>query len=187
MTQISAPPMTSNRPYLIRAIYDWIVDNHQTPHLIVDARVPGVVVPPQAIRDGIVVLNIAMSATGDLELGNDLIRFNARFSGVSRGISIPVGAVLAIRSREQGLGMVFSPESFDPEDGEDSADDGEESTLAGNGISAVPTPAVSTPAKPMPAVAAPSPLTSVPASGGVDDPPSVDPDRPRRGHLRVVK
>ncbi len=184
MTQISAPPMTSNRPYLIRAIYDWIVDNHQTPHLIVDARIPGVVVPPQAIRDGIVVLNIAMSATGDLELGNDLIRFNARFSGVSRGISIPVAAVLAIRSREQGLGMVFSPESFDVEDGEDEHD---EAALAGSGLAAVPAPSVAAQPALAPAAAVPAPFTAVPGSTGVDEPPTVDPDRPRRGHLRVVK
>lgn len=162
MTETKAPPMTSNRPYLIRAIYDWIVDNHQTPHLIVDARLPGVVVPPQAVRDGIVVLNISMTATGDLELGNDAIRFNARFSGVSRGVIVPVGAVLAIRSREQGLGMVFSPELF--EEGEDAE--------AGDAAPAIGLAAVSEPADAEPEAVMP---------------PATDPDRPKRGHLRVVK
>lgn len=184
MTQSNAPQMTSNRPYLIRAIYDWIVDNHQTPHLIVDARVPGVLVPPQAIRDGIVVLNISMTATGDLELGNDLIRFNARFSGVSRGVIVPVHAVLAIRSREQGLGMVFSPDS-DGVTNDDAAEDHTPMGLASaprvTSPALAPTPVAEAPVGSTPAGSAP--VAAVESA----DAPTLDPDRPRRGHLRVVK
>jgi len=176
MTQSNTPQMTSNRPYLIRAIYDWIVDNHQTPHLIVDARVPGVLVPPQAIRDGIVVLNISMTATGDLELGNDLIRFNARFSGVSRGVIVPVHAVLAIRSREQGLGMVFSPDS----DGVTNDDSGDDHAPVGMATA----PQVASPALVVAPVAS-TPAVSAPVVSA--DTPTLDPDRPRRGHLRVIK
>ena len=100
-------PMTSNRPYLIRAIYEWIGDNGMTPHLLVDALQPGVQVPMQSVKDGQVVLNIADRAVGQLSLGNDGIRFMARFSGVSRAISVPLAAVLAIYAQETGQGMMM--------------------------------------------------------------------------------
>jgi len=77
------PPMTSNRPYLIRAVYEWIADNDMTPHLLVDAQYAGMRVPMQAVKDGRVVLNIAARAVNQLELGNEEIRFLARFGGVS--------------------------------------------------------------------------------------------------------
>ncbi len=102
--------MTSNRPYLIRAIYEWIGDNGMTPHLLVDASQPGVQVPMQSVKDGQVVLNIADRAVGQLSLGNDGIRFNARFSGVSRAISVPLAAVLAIYAQETGQGMMMPRE-----------------------------------------------------------------------------
>lgn len=114
MTGGSAPPpMTSNRPYLVRALWDWISDNALTPYLLVDARVPGVRVPPFAVRDGQVVLNVAMRAVADLELGNDRIRFKARFGGVSHLVEVPVGAVLAIYAQENGQGMMFPTEPVD--------------------------------------------------------------------------
>lgn len=102
--------MTSNRPYLVRALYDWISDNELTPYLLVDASVPGVRVPAFAVRDGRVVLNVAMRAVADLELGNERIRFKARFGGVSHVVEVPVGAVLAIYAQENGQGMMFPPE-----------------------------------------------------------------------------
>jgi stringent starvation protein B len=105
--------MSSNRPYLVRALYDWICDNDLTPYLLVDARVSGVRVPAFAVRDGQVVLNVAMRAVADLELGNDRIRFKARFGGVSHGIDVPVGAVLAIYAHENGQGMMFPAEPVD--------------------------------------------------------------------------
>ncbi len=99
--------MTSNRPYLIRAIYEWIGDNGMTPHLLVDATQPGVRVPAQAIKDGQVVLNIAARAVAQLELGNTEIRFLARFSGVSQSVEVPLTAVLAIYAQETGQGMML--------------------------------------------------------------------------------
>lgn len=105
--------MSSNRPYLLRAIYDWVTDNGLTPYVLVDAARPGVEVPPQAVKDGQVVLNLAMQAVADLELGNEMISFKARFSGVSREVFFPVTAVLAIYAQENGQGMMF-PEEADP-------------------------------------------------------------------------
>lgn len=112
--------MTSNRPYLIRGLYDWITDNGLTPHILADATADGVDVPPQAIREGKVVLNVAGRAVTNLELGNEYILFKARFGGVSQSVSIPVDAVLAVYARENGQGMLFptdeKPEP--PPDGE---------------------------------------------------------------------
>ena len=105
-----ATKLTSNRPYLIRAMYDWISDNGLTPYLLVDARGDGVHVPPGAVKDGQVVLNVAVRAVSDLELGNQLISFMARFSGVSHQVSVPVAAVLAIYAQENGQGMMFPAE-----------------------------------------------------------------------------
>ena len=102
--------MSSNRPYLLRAIYDWISDNGLTPYLLIDATGEGVRVPPQVIKNGQVVLNIAMRAVANLELGNDLIGFSARFSGVSQVVRIPVGAVQALYAQENGQGMMFPAE-----------------------------------------------------------------------------
>lgn len=99
--------MTSNRPYLVRAMYEWIADNGLTPYLLVDAAVEGVNVPAQAVKDGRVVLNIAGRAVAQLELGNDEVRFMARFSGVSQSVRVPVAAILAIYAQETGQGMML--------------------------------------------------------------------------------
>ena len=105
-----AAGMTSNRPYLVRAIHEWISDNGLTPYLLVDAAWPGVAVPPQAAKDGRVVLNIATRAVAGLELGKEWIYFNARFGGVSHRVEVPLGAVLAIYAQENGQGMMFPAE-----------------------------------------------------------------------------
>jgi len=102
--------MSSNRPYLLRAIYDWISDNDLTPYVLVDAGMNGVRVPPQVIKNGQVVLNLAMRAVANLDLGNEWISFSARFSGVSQTINIPVQAVLALYAQENGQGMMFPAE-----------------------------------------------------------------------------
>lgn len=102
--------MSSNRPYLLRAIYDWISDNQLTPYMLVDASREGVRVPPQVVKDGQVVLNLAMRAVANLDLGNEWISFQARFSGVSHSIHIPVQAVLALYAQENGQGMMFPAE-----------------------------------------------------------------------------
>lgn len=108
---VSDQKMTSNRPYLVRAIHEWINDNLMTPHLLVDAGFPGVQVPRQAIKDGQVVLNVAPQAVAHLELGNDEVRFMARFSGASMQVRAPLGAVLAIYAKETGQGMMLPPEN----------------------------------------------------------------------------
>jgi stringent starvation protein B len=105
--------MTSTRPYLIRALYEWIEDNGMTPHILVDADQPGVTVPKQHVREGQIILNINPAAVRDLRLGNDWIEFNARFGGVARNVQIPISAVLAIYARENGQGMAFGEEKTD--------------------------------------------------------------------------
>ena len=111
--------MTSHRPYLLRALYEWISDNDMTPHLLVDAGQPGVQVPPHTIKDGKVVLNIAGRAVATLELGNDAVRFTARFGGVSHPVSVPVSAILAIYARETGQGMALPEDATAADAGDD--------------------------------------------------------------------
>jgi stringent starvation protein B len=152
-------PMTSNRPYLLRAVYDWITDNGFTPYILVDAARPGVRVPAAAIRDGKVVLNIAMRAVANLELGNDRVRCMARFGGVSQPLDVPVSAVLAIYAQENGQGMMFPEEQDDL------------------GPASAPADAASNP-EAMIEAAAESPETAPPA----DEPPPKGPPK-----LRVVK
>lgn len=103
--------MTSNKPYLIRAFYEWIADNGLTPYIQVRANTPGCIVPQEYVRDGMVVFNIAMSVVNGLTLGNDMIEFKARFSGVSRHLYIPVAAIAAIYAKENGQGVPFPEEA----------------------------------------------------------------------------
>ncbi|MTD27900.1 ClpXP protease specificity-enhancing factor [Erwinia sorbitola] len=120
--------LTARRPYLLRAFYEWLLDNNLTPHLVVDINLPGVMVPLEYARDGQIVLNIAPRAVGNLELGNDEVRFSARFGGVPRQVSVPLAAVLAVYARENGAGTMFEPEpayedagEFDESSGQDDA------------------------------------------------------------------
>ena len=108
--------LTPRRPYLLRAVYEWLLDNQLTPHLVVDVTLPGVLVPMEYARDGQIVLNIAPRAVGNLELANDEVRFNARFGGVPRNVSVPMAAVLAVYARENGAGTMFEPEAAYDED-----------------------------------------------------------------------
>ena len=101
---------TSNRPYLIRALYAWLVDNDLTPYLLVDATHKRVVVPSEYVNGGRIVLNINPKAVSNLEIGNDCISFNARFSGSSLEVLVPPGAVLGIYAKENGQGMLFPDE-----------------------------------------------------------------------------
>lgn len=166
-----ASPMTSHRPYLLRALYEWIADNGMTPHLLVDATRADVQVPKGAVKDGRIVLNIADRAVSGLEMSNELIRFSARFGGVSQTVSVPVGAVLAIYARETGQGMAL-PDEVPGEDAPGVADSGSDGTRPT--LSAVPS--------------APGDEAEPPADDNGDDDPGDGPDRPRRGpHLRVVK
>ena len=106
--------MTSNRPYLLRALYEWIADNGLTPHVLIDADFDGVDVPDQAIQQGKIVLNIATGATENLKLENETIFFKARFSGKPYQITVPMGAVVAIYARENGQGMMFAQDDVTP-------------------------------------------------------------------------
>lgn len=99
------------RPYLLRAYYDWLVDNDFTPYLVVDATYVGVKVPVEYVKDGQIVLNLSANATGNLVLSHESIQFSARFRGVSQDIFIPMGAALAIYARENGDGVLFEPEA----------------------------------------------------------------------------
>ena len=100
--------MTSSRPYLIRAIHEWILDNNQTPYLLIKADAPGLVAPQQYAQNGKLILNISPNAIQALSLGNEAIEFSARFSGVAMAVYVPVEAVMAVYARENGKGMVFS-------------------------------------------------------------------------------
>ncbi|TAL86632.1 MAG: ClpXP protease specificity-enhancing factor [Rhodanobacter sp.] len=137
--------MSSNRPYLLRAIYDWISDNNLTPYVLVDAGYEGVRVPPQVVKNGQVVMNLAMRAVANLDLGNDWISFQARFSGVSQAIHIPVQAVLALYAQENGQGMMFPaeeggdtppPSAPEPEEGP-TAPEGEKPKRSGSHLRVV--------------------------------------------------
>lgn len=155
------PPMTSQRPYLLRAIYEWIVDNGMTPHVLVDASLPGVRVPAHAVKDGRIVLNIAERAVGHLQMGNETLTFSARFAGVSQSVVVPIYAVLAVYSRETGQGMAMPDEDVPGLDAEASPESVGTQTpeLVETGPDALPPDDGPTPPKP-----------------------------PRRGgHLRVVK
>ncbi|WP_034917334.1 MULTISPECIES: ClpXP protease specificity-enhancing factor [Erwinia] len=110
--------LSGRRPYLLRAFYDWLLDNQLTPHLVVDINLPGVMVPLEYARDGQIVLNIAPRAVGNLALGNDEVSFNARFGGVPRQVTVPMAAIMAIYARENGAGTMFEPEPVYTEAGE---------------------------------------------------------------------
>jgi stringent starvation protein B len=102
--------MTPLKPYLIRSIYQWIIDNNLTPYILVDAENSHAILPQQLIEDGKIILNIRPEATQGLSLGNDEIQFNARFSGKPMHIVIPIIAVMAIYAKENGKGMIFDQE-----------------------------------------------------------------------------
>jgi stringent starvation protein B len=153
--------MTSHRPYLLRALYEWIADNDMTPHLLVDATRPGVRVPAHTVQDGKVVLNIAARAVAHLDMDNDAVAFTARFGGVSHAVIVPVDAVLAIYARETGQGMAL------PDDGSAQA------------------PGADAPAS---VESVPHDVGSAGDGSPDDTPPAGDPP-PKRGgpHLRIVK
>lgn len=99
--------MTSNKPYLIRALYEWIVDNDCTPYLVVEVVYPGVLVPLEYAKDGQITLNVAPQAVQQLQIDNDWIFFSARFGGIEQDVRVPIEAVQACFARENGQGMAF--------------------------------------------------------------------------------
>lgn len=112
--------MNSSRPYLLRAIYQWIVDNDCTPYLLVNAVAPGVTVPQEYVENDKIILNVGPMAAHGLVLGDEEVTFDARFGGRPMAVVVPVGAVLAIYARENGQGMLFTDET-DAADGETDA------------------------------------------------------------------
>jgi stringent starvation protein B len=101
----------SKRPYLIRAMHEWMGDNSHTPHIVVDTSIDGVTVPVEHIKDGKIILNISEAAAHNLKLTNDAISFRARFSGVPFDVWVPMQSVLGIYARETGQGMIFSQDA----------------------------------------------------------------------------
>lgn len=104
--------LTPTRPYLARAMYEWICDNKLTPYLLVDATQPYTDVPAQFIQDGQIVLNIVPHAVHQLLMSNEAISFSARFGGVSRDLYVPINAVLGIYAKENGQGLFFDPDEY---------------------------------------------------------------------------
>lgn len=101
--------MKPNRPYLLRAYYDWIVDSECTPHIVVDATVVGTEVPQQFVQDGQIILNINPGAVAGFVIGDKQLQFNARFGGNPFRVVVPLAAVMAIYARENGEGTAFAP------------------------------------------------------------------------------
>lgn len=116
--------MNSSRPYLVRALYEWIVDNGCTPHILVNSEYPGVRVPPGYASDGQIVLNVSPTAVRHLQMDNEAVSFEGRFGGVAQSLYVPSQAVMAVYARENGQGMVFDLEPPVPTDDEDLPDDG---------------------------------------------------------------
>lgn len=108
--------MISSRPYLLRAFYEWIVDNHLTPYLVVNAEWPGVRVPQEFVENGRIILNINPEAILGLKMTNKMVTFNAQFGGVPFDIEVPVRAAAAIYAKENGKGMVFKDDEEDEDE-----------------------------------------------------------------------
>lgn len=107
-------PNNTQRPYLLRAMHEWMTDNALTPHIVVDASSGDFNVPAEHIRENKLVLNISYAATRGLVIGNDAVAFEARFNGIPRTLNVPVDAVLGIYAKENGQGMVFTEETKPP-------------------------------------------------------------------------
>ena len=157
--------VVSTKPYLIRAIYEWAMENGFTPQILVDAQVSGVDVPEGYVNEGKIVLNIQNQAVQHLELGNELISFSARFGGVPVQLAVPVDAVLAIYTRENGDGLSFVSEDPNVEtEGEESQEESQEESRKE------------------------SREESPESDSGDDGGPDTDGSGPKRGsHLKLVK
>lgn len=157
--------MTSTRPYLLKAFYQWIVDNSLTPYIVVMADLPGVDVPAQYVeQDGRIVLNISPTAVRDLSVDNNHIGFSARFGGVPYTVYAPMRAVSAIYAKENGRGMVFKEDELD----ESSSDSSEEAETGSGEVTA---------GKP----------SAVPGSGNPDTKGGKGKGRGGRPNLTIVK
>jgi stringent starvation protein B len=157
------PTLSSQRPYLVRAYFDWIIDNDLTPHIMVDADFPGAVVPRDFVRDSRIILNVAPRAVHGFELDRKEMSFNASFRGQPMRVIVPMGALLALYAQENRAGVFFEPDPFYEAQRRDA--------LAALQLALAPTPENTDPQPPEPDPDEPPP-------------PSTPPGRPR---LRVVK
>jgi stringent starvation protein B len=114
--------MTPSKPYLIRGLYEWLLDNQATPYILADTSNPDVMIPRGIATDGKVVLNLSPSAIQNLEMTNEHVSFSARFNGVAQDIYCPIASILAIYARENGEGMMFNQESGDTAEKNDAPD-----------------------------------------------------------------
>jgi stringent starvation protein B len=112
----SGTETTLQRPYLLRAMHEWMTDNDLTPHIVVDVAAAPAGLPVEYAKDGKLVINVSYSATQNLSIGNESASFAARFGGVSRHLDVPIPAILGIYARESGQGMIFSSESARADD-----------------------------------------------------------------------
>ena len=128
--------MKPRRPYLLRALYDWIVDSGEVPNILVDAEVDGVVVPQEHVRDGQIVLNISPQAVRNLNLGNEYVMCEGRFSGRSIELTLPVESVRAIYCRDSGQGLAFDDEDMMSEESSDGAEPQQSSDSVSDGSAA---------------------------------------------------
>jgi stringent starvation protein B len=118
------PNMTSQKPYLLRALYDWILDNHLTPYIVIDVHTKNVRVPMQYVQDGKIILDISAKAVHNLTFDNHYVNFKARFGAASTEIYAPINAVLAIYAHENGAGIVFDPDDPGDENNDHGNNDG---------------------------------------------------------------
>jgi stringent starvation protein B len=171
------PEIGSTKPYLIRALYEWCTDNGLTPYIAVRVG-PGARVPMEFVKQGEIVLNISFDATSGLQIGNDDIRFKARFGGIARDIVVPIGQVAAIYARENSQGMAF-PVETGAEAGEDDASD---APVAGTAGDEQPTASAPPPTRLRPVE---SQRTETGGASDADEPPP--PPRPGGARLTRVK
>ncbi len=130
--------VTSKRPYLIRAMHEWMTDNDQTPFIVIDAAADGVSIPEQYVSDGRVILNVSYSATRNLTVGDELMSFETRFEGRARHLDIPTTAILGIYAQESGQGMIFTEEELVSGSGESSDNGPDDDTPTEGGSSGRP-------------------------------------------------
>ncbi|WMP16974.1 ClpXP protease specificity-enhancing factor [Thiothrix lacustris] len=173
MSEPNLPNTTPKRPYLLRAFYEWIVDNGMTPHIMVDARSEQVQVPRQFVKDGSIVLNISMTAANNLMMDNDQVTFNARFGGRSMSIWLPMWSIMAVYARETQDALQFPPEEY------------AESMVIP--AAEVPTPRPSLATVAGAAVSSSDNSASDDGDNDQDEPPPSPPKPTKRPALRVVK
>ena len=161
--------MRSSRPYITRALYEWLLSNSNTPYIVVDAMKEDVVVPTQFVQNGQIVLNIGPNAVRDLDIGDKALTFDASFSGQPMQVWVPMNALVAIYSRENGAGMVFGQEPVMP-----LPEEGEEEEYAGHSVKLESVPTQS------------DERNDAGSDDGDDTPPSGGAPR-KRPALRVIK